>query len=133
MWLEKASFDWKKPWLSSPIYYWYYVTQAKFHAGGSVWNSWNGQFAEQLVRNQKITKAAVRGADGLMHDIGWWEPPEDIRGHTDGVVMDTALCTLQLEVYYRYLPTFQQPKVQQEEQQDNSTDLVIQVSSSTTK
>lgn len=107
LWLQQATFDWNRPWLTSPIYYWYYITQAKFQAGGEIWNNWNRQFAEQLIRNQKIETKAIKGPTGMIHDIGWWEPPADIKGHSDGPVMDTTLCTLQLEVYYRYLPTFQ--------------------------
>ena len=70
------------------------------------------------------------GPDGRMRDVGWWEPPAAVKGHTDGPVMDTALCTLQLEVYYRYLPTFGKALQQQEEEPENNTgDLAIQVTS----
>ena len=60
LWLEhNASFDWEKPWLASPIYYWYYVTQTKFHSGGDIWNKWNKQFSVQLVKNQQVEKDAI--------------------------------------------------------------------------
>jgi hypothetical protein len=35
-------------------------------------------------------------------DIGHWKSP-CAGEHTGGVVQDTALCCLMLEVYYRYL------------------------------
>jgi len=131
LWLTKScTFNWEKPWLTSPIYYWYYITQAKFQAGGETWNSWNKQFAAQLIQHQKVESNAIMGPDGRMRDVGWWEPPAAVKGHTDGPVMDTALCTLQLEVYYRYLPTFGKALQQQEEEPENNTgDLAIQVTS----
>lgn len=114
-WLEKnCTFDWEKPWLANPIYYWYYATQAKFHAGGPIWATWNKIFAPQLVKNQKVLKEGIDGTKGKKFDIGWWEPPSNIKGHTDGIVQDTCLCTLQLEVYYRYLPSFKSLEVEGE-------------------
>ena len=128
LWLEKScTFDWEKPWLASPIYYWYYVTQTKFHSGGDIWNKWNKQFAVQLVKNQQIEKEAIDGPKGKKYDIGWWEPPADVKGHSDGPVMDTTLCTLQLEVYYRYLPTFKPPVQEGEEDKPESDDIEIKV------
>ena len=47
----------------------------------------------------------MAGPEGTPVDIGYWDM-KHVSGHSDGVVMDTALCTLQLEVYYRHLPTF---------------------------
>jgi hypothetical protein len=128
LWLEKsATFDWDAPWLQSPIYYWYYVTQTKFHSGGDIWNKWNKQFSVQLVKNQKIEKDAIDGPKGKKYDIGWWEPPSGIKGASDGPVMDTCLCTLQLEVYYRYLPTFKPPVQEGEEKKEDSGDIEIKV------
>ncbi|MBA4387359.1 MAG: hypothetical protein C0404_05220, partial [Verrucomicrobia bacterium] len=101
-WLEQVTFDWQNPWGARPIYYWYYITQAKFHGGGDTWNNWNKVFSPQLVKNQIVQKGA--GIDGK--DIGYWENAKD--GH--GLVYSTTLCCLMLEVYYRYLPTFQTPK-----------------------
>ena len=125
MWLDTATCDWEKPWLTSPIYYWYYVTQAKFQAGGAVWNMWNLKFAGQLVKNQKKEANAIKDLHGRRCDIGWWEPPAAVKGHSDGPVMDTCLCTLQLEVYYRYLPTFQSIKPNSPDQPEKNDDLVI--------
>jgi hypothetical protein len=128
LWLEKAAtFDWEKPWLGNPIYYWYYVTQTKFHCGGDIWNKWNKQFAMQLVKNQQIEKQAIDGPKGKKYDIGWWDPPAGVKGHTDGTVQDTTLCTLQLEVYYRYLPTFKPPAVEEGGEKEKSGDIEIKV------
>lgn len=125
MWLQQATYDWEKPWLTSPIYYWYYVTQAKFQGSGEIWNAWNAKFAVQLVRNQKQETNAIKGPDGKMHDVGWWEPPAEVKGHSDGPVMDTALCTLQLEVYYRYLPTYKIVVPDGMEKKEVNSDLQI--------
>jgi len=96
-------------------YYWYYITQAKFHHGKETWNAWNRVFAPVLVSEQTIIKKAIEGTDGKMKDIGWWDMDEAITGHTDGSVMNTALACLQLEVYYRYLPTFKKPEPLEDE------------------
>ena len=108
---KNATFDWRKRWAGgSPIYYWYYITQAKFHAGGSMWGQWNNQFSRELVRSQTVMKGAA--TDGK--DMGFWDSPSESE-HSDGRVQDTCLCALQLQVYYRYLPTFRAPKVIEEE------------------
>jgi len=88
------------------IYYWYYATQAKFHAGGDTWNNWNKQFSKELVKQQIVIKGG--GVDGK--DIGYWDPPKGINSHSTGLVFNTTLCCLQLEVYYRYLPTYKPPE-----------------------
>ncbi|MFC1498647.1 prenyltransferase/squalene oxidase repeat-containing protein [Verrucomicrobiota bacterium] len=98
--------DWKYPWDQPPagrrtVYYYYYVTQAKFHAGGEIWKAWNHMFANTLIDKQVTLEGA--GADG--NDIGYWEPPVEEERKV-GRVYNTCLCALQLEVYYRYLPTF---------------------------
>jgi hypothetical protein len=109
--LDSATFNWKpvegQRNMFNKNYYWYYITQAKFHAGGDTWNEWNRRFAPVLVENQIIVPNAIMGPDGEMVDVGYWEMDQELSGHTDGVVMNTALCALQLQVYYRYLPTYQ--------------------------
>jgi prenyltransferase beta subunit len=110
-WIEQnITMDWEQPYGASPIYYWYYITQAKFHHGGSVWKKWNREFTDMLTMNQTVEEGA--GLDGK--DIGYWDTPSD-HEHHDGRVMDTCLCALQLEVYYRYLPTYKPPEVAREE------------------
>lgn len=102
-WLnDKASLSWSKPFSTQPIYYWYYITQAKFQAGGEPWKAWNKQLSSQLPSNQKIQKATEAG--GV--DLGYWESLDPFKSR----VYSTTLCTLMLEVYYRYLPTFKIPK-----------------------
>ena len=115
----------------SKLYYSYYLTQAKFQAGKQTWRRWNKIFAPCLIERQIVEKAAVEGTDGRLKDIGHWAPGREVSGHTDsdGRVMNTCLAALQLQVYYRYLPTFKlQDIVQLEniaEEKDKHVDIVI--------
>lgn len=71
------------------IYSWYYVTQAYFMIGGSEWRKWNRWAIPQIMdAQQRDGSFSVRVGHG---------PRDPVYG--------TALCTLALEVYYRYLPT----------------------------
>lgn len=130
---SRFSFDDKTTFMGkSPIYYWYYTTQAKFHHGGATWNNWNAQFSGTLVKKQTIIPKDQSGYtdhNGVAHAIGHWDSPAE-HEHTggNGRVMDTMLCTLMLEVYYRYLPTFQTPKEQEAagiEDDDDNVDIEI--------
>ena len=85
--------DWNK---NANLYCWYYFTQAYFQKGGDDWKAYNEQFLPQVLNNQ--------GADGQWKEerfnssIGSTAP-----AGADRVVYRQALCTLMLEVYYRYL------------------------------
>ena len=88
------------------LYYWYYLTQAKFQAGGDRWNKWNKMFSPELVRKQVVQSKEQSGYvdhKGNPRSIGHWP---QYSGHGACPVFSTCLATLQLEVYYRYLPTF---------------------------
>jgi hypothetical protein len=90
-----------------PIYHWYYVTQAKFQESPEVFAAWNKQFSPELCRQQVIEKNAIEGPDGKRVDIGFWDSPsKQEQSVLGGRVEDTCLCTMMLEVYYRYLPSF---------------------------
>lgn len=120
-WLNKnATCDWAAPWGTSPIYYWYYTTQAKFHAGGDVWKQWNSQFSVQFVVNQKVVKGA--GVDGK--DIGYWEGLDSL---CRSYVYNTTLCTLSLEVYYRYLPTFKPQETETVPTASSGDDIKVEI------
>jgi hypothetical protein len=113
--LESAICDWKNPTVDNPIYCWYYLTQAKFHIGGSVWDKWNNQFAPQITGSQTIIKNGIKDLKGNNVDIGYWKPCKlrdvgDKKGeHCQSYVYNTTLCALMLTVYYRYLPTYKAP------------------------
>lgn len=90
------------------LYYWYYLTQVKFHVGGDTWNKWNKLFSPELVRKQTVISAEQSGYvdnKGTPRAIGYWDQYGG-HGADENPVFATCLGTLQLEVYYRYLPTF---------------------------
>ena len=83
-------------WDSNPnTYYWYYATLALFHHQGSHWKTWNAALTKELTTHQRTDGKAA----GSWDPVGEW-------GHLGGRVYQTALCTLMLEVYYRYLPLY---------------------------
>ncbi len=84
----------------SAQYYFYYVTQCKFHEGGKLWEAWNDEMQVRYVKAQRIEPGAATDSEGRPCDIGWWENGD---AHTDRPVMDTCLASLQLMVYYRSL------------------------------
>ena len=88
--LEKAEFTWPANGDKAPVYGGYYLAQVKFQQGNKqAWKRWNEAFQHTLLLHQ--------GADGH------WEGGDYDRGTH---VYTTTLCTLMLEVYYRYLPTY---------------------------
>jgi hypothetical protein len=112
------------------IYYWYYNTQAYFQEGGKSWDDWNKEFSHELVKVQKVTGKDASGYvdhKGQPQEIGVWD--DGPMGHDGGnKVMGTILCTLMLEVYYRYLPTFQQvPDEEIKKELGDENDLKIEI------
>lgn len=75
----------------APTYYWYYATLALFQQQGDTWEQWNSSLTPELLKNQRD--------DGPT--IGSWDP-QDEWSKLGGRVYQTAVCTLSLEVYYRY-------------------------------
>ena len=96
--LKEASVKWdseqKEGW---PLYEWYYITQAKFHQGGTTWSNWNSSFAKAYVKAQN--------ADGS------WPPAAQSEAGI-GPVYSTTFAALTLQVYYRFLPTYKPIAVQ---------------------
>jgi hypothetical protein len=92
--LKLQKVDWQKPinGHGTALYPWYYITQAMFQGGGAYWEYWNNQIRDTLVKNQSTD--------------GHWDTPGGGAGY--GPVYSTALCCLMLEVYYRYLPIYQE-------------------------
>lgn len=81
-------------------YYWYYATQVMFHMKGEHWQRWNEKLRPILVDTQV--------PDGPLG--GSWDPGGDIPDRwaaPGGRVYVTAMHLLMLEVYYRYLPLYQ--------------------------
>ena len=96
----KAVHDAPKTWEEKAdgfIYGWYYDTQAMFNKGGKMWRAWQNEFEPTLN--------ATQNSDGS------WSTGK--QGHTADPILCTTWCALQLEVYYRYLPTFDIGKMDQ--------------------
>jgi len=84
--------DWEK---RPSTYYWYYATLAMFQRQGKAWETWNKSLTNALLTSQR--------RDGLAR--GSWDP-RDRWSAIGGRVYQTTMCTLSLEVYYRYLPLY---------------------------
>ncbi len=83
-------------WESDPnTYFWYYASLALFQQQGEAWEIWNEAVTEELVEHQRSDGRAT----------GSWDPVDEW-ARVGGRVYQTALCTLMLEVYYRYLPLY---------------------------
>ena len=80
-------------------YYWYYATQVMFHMGGTHWYQWDRQLNPLLLDSQV--------KDGPM--AGSWDPmkpvPDRWSQHA-GRLYVTTMNLLNLEVYYRHLPIY---------------------------
>ena len=86
-------------WEDDPnTYLWYYGTLALFQHQGEEWRDWNGALTQELLRHQHQSGKSA----------GSWDST-DRWSKLGGRVYQTALCTLMLEVYYRYLPSYMQP------------------------
>ena len=102
-----------------PMYAWYYITQAKFHHGGALWNDWNNQFARELTKNQN--------EDGSWTSAGQFLKDDGHGKETNhGPVYSTTLAALTLQVYYRFLPTYKPIAVESDEGQEKD-DVSIKI------
>ena len=88
-------------------YYWYYGSLAMRQYGGDEWTQWNERLRELLVQDQIQV--------GLL--AGSWDP-NDLWGRYGGRIYSTALATLCLEVYYRYMPLYRPGSVEKEGARD---------------
>ncbi len=80
------------------MYYYYYATQVMHHFGHEDWKAWNEVMRADLVKRQDKSKdPRVSGS---------WSPVGDRHAGAGGRLMETSLCLLTLEVYYRYLPLY---------------------------
>ena len=83
------------------LYYLYYGTLALYQHGGDAWTRWNAQVRDEILRRQRPSG----------HAAGSWDPDESQYGTHGGRIYCTALATLSLEVYYRYLRLYEAPSM----------------------
>ncbi|MEC9036004.1 MAG: prenyltransferase/squalene oxidase repeat-containing protein [Verrucomicrobiota bacterium] len=74
------------------VYSWYYHSQAAFQKQGKHWKDFNKTYQEVMSKAQN-------------KDGSWPASAGHGQVGQDGTIYSTTLCTLMLEVYYRYLPT----------------------------
>ncbi len=91
---KKSPPDWAT---NCSLYSWYYYSQAYFQYGGKDWKEWNDSAMALVLANQ--------------NSDGTWKAEGTSAAHgsntsgtgADADIYRTCLCTLMLEVYYRYL------------------------------
>ena len=81
------------------VYHDYYATLALHHARHRDWDQWN-----ERLRNHLVSTQATRG-----HERGSWHF-KDKWGDVGGRLYTTAMSAMILEVYYRYLPLYEEIK-----------------------
>lgn len=92
--LDNSKFDYNTEFCD--LYGHYYESQAMMQVGGKDWNQYNDMFRDQLLNNQD--------ADGSWKTPGGGKKPRAVAASFVGdKFYRTALCTLMLEVYYRFL------------------------------
>ena len=77
------------------LYYWYYATLGMYQLQGAHWQRWNDAMRDAVVGRQ-VKEGPLAGS---------WDT-NALWGGYGGRVYTTALATLTLEVYYRFLPLF---------------------------
>ena len=76
-----------------------------FQHQGEPWKKWNTALKEHLLANQRNSGPAA----------GSWDPADNW-ARIGGRIYQTAMCTLSLEVYYRYLPLYSMIEPEAEQQ-----------------
>jgi hypothetical protein len=79
------------------MYFNFYASQVLHHIGGANWDKWNPKMREYLVETQ--------AKDG--HETGSWYFAES-HSSPGGRLYTTAMATMTLEVYYRYMPMYKE-------------------------
>ena len=80
------------------MYYNYYATQLMKHYGGDTWQEWNLKQRDFLV-NTQVKDGVAKGSWHYNAD-GQYQAP-------GGRLYTTSMACLTLEVYYRFLPLYQ--------------------------
>ena len=83
------------------LYYCYYATQVMHHWGGEEWERWNEVMREDLIRTQV-------SAEGTPEYGSWTPRDQTVASVGGGRLFMTCLATMTLEVYYRYLPLYEE-------------------------
>lgn len=97
--LQESGCDWDKPgeW---PMQGWYFITKAKYFAGGTAWTKWwNAEFTPQFVHHQTRNENPAENGSWVSPDTSLREGHE---GREDfGRAYATALAALTLQNHWR--------------------------------
>ncbi len=84
------------------MYYNYYATQVLHQFGGEEWDAWNREMRDFLIASQAM-EGPAKGS--------WFFQHADETGYIHGGrLYATTLAAMTLEVYYRYLPLYDEKK-----------------------
>jgi hypothetical protein len=81
------------------LYGHYYEAQAMMNRGGQEWKDYNAMMRDEVLKNQN-PDGTWKSPDGKLRAVG----ASFQGGGAQSVFYRTVLCTLMLEVYYRFLP-----------------------------
>ena len=87
------------------MYYNYYATQVMLHWGGKEWKEWNAVMRDFLIDSQE-TEGTKSGS--------WYWDANNHSSEGGGRLYHTAMATMTLEVYYRFLPLYKDSAAQDE-------------------
>ena len=96
-------------------YYFYYATQVMHNLPGREWDEWNRAMRKYLIDTQVKKECAA----------GSWDPElpnKDTWADEGGRLLITSINTLNLEVYYRFLPLYQLDKTGEQDVKRDSPD-----------
>ena len=97
---EKSKFDYNTQY--ADLYAHYYESQAMMQRGGEDWKFYNNMFRDQLLNNQESDGSwKIPGGGQKIRAVA----AQYADANDDGAIYRTCLCTLMLEVYYRFLST----------------------------
>lgn len=97
--MDKSKFDYNG--IHCDLYGHYYESQAMMQLGGKYWQHYNTLYRDQLLKNQNPDGSWKKPGGNLADDKVRAVAPS----YRSNEVYRTCLCTLMLEVYYRFLST----------------------------
>jgi hypothetical protein len=88
------------------VYFNYYATQVMHHLQSPDWKTWNREMRNYLIETQ---------VQGPGHEAGSWYF-QDQHGQVGGRLYTTAMAVMILEVYYRFLPLYEDKAIEAQNQ-----------------
>ncbi len=97
-------------------YYFYYATQVMHNLPGPEWDDWNRTTRKYLIETQEKKGCASGSWNPELPAVDTWAGP-------GGRLLITSVNTLNLEVYYRFLPLYKLDKTGEKEMEKPKFDL----------